>query len=191
MEPSPRLEERIEHFRDYLCILARSQLGSAPHCKLESSDVVQQTMLQAHRAWGSFRGQTEAELAAWLKAILARAIAHASRDLHSQKRDISREQSIEAAVEASSLRLETFLIDVESAPSQLAMRQEHARIVASAVESLPQLQRTAVLMRYWDGLSLQQIAQSLETTPAAIASALHRALKSLRAQLDALKPHDP
>ena len=42
--------ERIDNFRSYLNLMARMQLDRRLQSKLDSSDIVQQTMLQAHRA---------------------------------------------------------------------------------------------------------------------------------------------
>ena len=65
----------------YLAALARINLDPRLQSKLDPSDVVQQTMLQAHRALREFRGTTDAEMAAWLRQILARNLTHAIRDL--------------------------------------------------------------------------------------------------------------
>src|SRR5262249_4873566 len=73
--------------------------------RVDASDIVQQTFLQAHQALAGFRGSTEAELAAWLRQILAHALAHAVRVHGRDRRDVAREQSLEAAVEATSLRV--------------------------------------------------------------------------------------
>src|SRR5438477_12692164 len=77
----------LERFRDYLRLLARLQLDPRWQAKLDPSDIVQQTLLQAYEARDQFRGQSTAERAAWLRQILARVLANAVRDLSRAKRD--------------------------------------------------------------------------------------------------------
>src|SRR5262249_59434228 len=63
--------EILQRYQPWLCLLARLQLDRRFQCKFDASDVVQLTMLEAFRAFGQFRGTTEAELTAWLRQILA------------------------------------------------------------------------------------------------------------------------
>ena len=134
----------LEPFRSYLRLLARLQLDPRLRARLDASDLVQQTMLQAHKALKNFRGKTQAELAAWLRQILARNLAHAARDHRRAKRDISRERSLELAVNQSSARLEAWLADDQSSPSKKAQRNEDVLRLATAVEKLPDAQREAI-----------------------------------------------
>jgi RNA polymerase sigma-70 factor (ECF subfamily) len=113
-------------------------------------------MLQAHRAWKDFRGTTEGELAAWLRQILARNLAHAGRDHRRAKRDVARERSLEASLNESSARLQAWLAADQSSPSQKAERQERELRLAEALASLPEAQRDAVELHYWQGWTLAQ-----------------------------------
>lgn len=141
-------------------------------------------MIQAYAAREQFLGQTEAEQRAWLRQILVRNVAHATRNLQAGKRDIRREQSMEATLDASSVRLENFLVAKQSSPSHKAVRQENIHIIADAIERLPELQRRAVILRYWEGKSLQELSESLGKSTAAVAGLLHRATKKLRSILN-------
>src|SRR5579885_672319 len=110
MDPPGKTDgQELERFRAYLRLLARLHLDPRLRGKLDASDVVQQTMLQAFQARAGFRGSTEAELAAWLRQILARNLAHAARDLGRDKRDVARERSLEQALGQSSHRLGLWL----------------------------------------------------------------------------------
>ena len=175
--------ERLDQFRSYLKFLARVQLDPRLRSKVDDSDLVQQTLLAAYRAIGEFRGTTSEEMAAWLRQILARNLTHAVRDAHREKRDLKREQSLEALLSESSSRLEGWLADELSSPSQRAQRNEHMLRVANALEELPPAQRDAIALHYWQGLSPIEIAAHLDRTPAAVAGLLLRGLKKLRTVL--------
>jgi RNA polymerase sigma-70 factor (ECF subfamily) len=177
----------LDRFRSYLRFLARVQLDPRLRTKLDESDVVQQTLLQAHRALDQFRGTSPEEMAGWLRRILARNLAHALRDLQRGKRDVSRERSFDASVEDSSVRLENWLADEQSSPSQKAERNERMLAVADAVDALPELQREAVVMHYWQGMAPREIGALLDRTPAAVAGLLQRGLAGLRDSLKHLE----
>lgn len=170
----------LERYRTYLQLLARLNLDARLRGKVDASDVVQQTMMHAYQARAEFRGRTDAELVAWLRQILARDLAHAVRDLGRQKRDVGRERSLEAALDASSARLELWLAAEQSSPSQQADRQEQLTRLAAALAELPEAQREAIVLHYWQGQSLADIGRQLNRTPAAVAGLLHRGLQHLR-----------
>jgi RNA polymerase sigma-70 factor (ECF subfamily) len=176
-------DDRLEEFRSYLLLLARLGLDGRYQAKLDASDVVQQTLLEAHRDKGQFRGQTTAQRAAWLRQILARNLANMQRDLGRAKRDAARERSLEAALEKSSRNLASLLAAGESSPSQQAQQSERAIELAAALLKLPIAQREAVLLRHWYGRPLADIARELCCTHSAVAGLLYRGLKTLRQQL--------
>ena len=177
-------EQSFERFRSYLQLLARMHLNQRLRSKLDASDVVQQTMLQAHRARDQFRGRDSAAMAAWLRQILAHNLAHARRNYHRAQRDVDRERSLEATLHHSSRCLQKWLAADDTSPSQKAERTEEIVELAAAVEDLPDGQREAIVRHYWHGESLAHIAAELERTPASIAGLLHRGLKRLRGSLD-------
>lgn len=176
----------LDHFRSYLMLLARIRLHRKFQAKVDASDIVQQTMLEAHEAIQSFRGENVAAQAAWLRQILARNLANAVRDLSRDKRDVSRERSIHAELDESASRLEGWLADDQSSPSQKAAKHERALRLAEALTNLPDQQREAVIMRHFHGTSLADIANELNTTTAAVTGLLHRGLKNLRKALHVL-----
>jgi DNA-directed RNA polymerase specialized sigma24 family protein len=91
--------QELERYRAYLHLLARLQIDRRLQAKVDASDVVQQTLVQAIRGAAQFRGQTAAEVAAWLRKILANNLANMLRDLGRQRRDVRRERSIQADLE--------------------------------------------------------------------------------------------
>jgi RNA polymerase sigma-70 factor (ECF subfamily) len=170
----------LESFRAYLHLLARLHLAPPLRGKLDPSDVVQQTLLQAYQALDQFRGHSDAECAAWLRQILARNLAQAARDFGRAKRDLAREQPLQAALDASSARLEAWRVADQSTPSQRAEKGEEALRLAEALEQLPEAQREALVLQHWQGLSLAEIGTHLGRSPEAVAGLIKRGLKQLR-----------
>ena len=173
----------IECFRSYLLLLAQMRLDRKLRGKLDPSDIVQQTLLEAHQALESFRGGDTAVQAAWLRQVLARNLANAVRDLTRAKRDVRKERSLQGDLEAAASKLENWLAADQSSPSQKAERHEGALRLAEALAQLPETQREAVVLRHFQGLSLAEIAAQLECTTAAVTGLLHRGLKNLRKSL--------
>ena len=176
-------ERPLEGYRDYLRLLARTQLGPRLQAKLDASDVAQQTILRAHEARGQFRGTTEAEKLAWLRAILASVLAAAARRFDTRARAVGRERSLEAELELSSSRLECLLATDQTSPSERAVRCEELLRLARALAGLPEDQRRVVELHYLKGLQVAEVAQQMGRTRPAVVGLLYRGLKRLRERL--------
>ncbi|MFN4260701.1 MAG: sigma-70 family RNA polymerase sigma factor [Gemmataceae bacterium] len=174
---------RFERYRNYLRLLAQVQFDPRLKRKLDPSDVVQQTLLEAYQKQEQFRGQSEEEWVAWLRQVLAHNLADALRTFGQAKRDLKRERSLHDALHASSLRLQIWLAAEQSSPSQKAEAHERAIALADALAALPDTQRQAIVLRYWHDWSLADIAQHMQRSTEAVAGLLKRGLRQLRHQL--------
>jgi RNA polymerase sigma-70 factor (ECF subfamily) len=174
----------LERYRDYLSLLARLQVAPRLQAKIDVSGVVQMTLFEAHRAQNQFRGQSEAQRAAWLRRILVHNLADELRKLAAGKRDLGRERSLEAALEESSSRLEAWVAAAQSSPSERAEREEQLFRMAQALAALPENQRRAVELHHLRGLPLADIAREMGSSKPAVAGLLHRGLKALRERLE-------
>ncbi len=168
----------LEQYREYLRLLARLQLDPRLRLQLDPSDLIQQTLLKAHERIEQFRGQTDQELRSWLRAILARNLADAIRTFRRQKGD--RTHSLGAALEESSAKLELFLASDGSSPSQGALRAERLFELAEALAQLPEDQRTAVELRYLNGLAVPDVANQMGRSTVSVTGLLYRGMKALR-----------
>jgi RNA polymerase sigma-70 factor (ECF subfamily) len=173
----------LERFRDYLRLLARTHLDPRLQAKLDPSDVVQQTLLEAHKDRDRLRGESREQVACWLRQILLRNLANLVRDYRRARRDVAREQPLDGDAEA---RLGEWLAAEQSSPSQRAERQEQALRLAAALAALPELQREVVMLRHCHGWSLADISRHVGRSAAAVAGLLHRGLQQLRLRL-----HEP
>jgi RNA polymerase sigma-70 factor (subfamily 1) len=173
----------VARYEPYLRMLARTQMRKSYQAKVGVSDMVQQAMLQAVQGLDGFRGGNEAEFRGWLRQILARHLCHLDRDMHRDKRDVRREQSMEQRLAQSSLRLEGLLIGRGPSPSQHLLLGENVLRMAEAIERLPPAQRDAIRLHYLAGMKLSEVAEQLDRSPGAVAGLLHRGMKSLREQL--------
>src|SRR5262249_26393759 len=116
---------------------------------------------------------------------LANNLADAMRNLRRARRDVRREQSLDAALDASSARLAQWLAADQSTPSAQAVQNEDLLRLADALTSLPAPQREAIVLHHLQGLSLRATAHELARSDVATAGLLHRGLKKLRELIDA------
>ena len=154
----------IERFERTALALALSGTGDS-HA---AGDVTQEAFIRAWERLGSLKDPTR--FGAWLAGIV--------RNLAADHRRGSRRMRIEA--EPSEERPRPA---VESEPSSMLAREDLRQRVNLALESLDELSRSAVVLRYYEGLSSREIAELLEVTPAAVDMRLMRARNQLRERL--------
>jgi RNA polymerase sigma-70 factor (ECF subfamily) len=173
----------LQRYRDYLQMLARLQLDVRLQAKMDASDLVQQTLLQAHAHHAQFRGTSEQEWLGWLRSILANTLAAAARRFAADARDLNRERSLESALETSSSRLDQWLAANHSSPSERVDRAEQLLRLAGALAQLPPDQRRVIELHHLQGHSVAEVAEVLERSKPAIMGLLFRGLKQLRERL--------
>jgi RNA polymerase sigma-70 factor (ECF subfamily) len=170
-------------YRDYLALLARLQLDDRLKGKIDLSGVVQQTLLEAHQAHEQFAGRSEEEITAWLRRALANNLADEIRRLSAQRRDVTREQSLQAALDQSSARIDAWLAIESSAPDASLIRQEQAVRLAHALAELTEDQRQAVEQHHLRGRPVAEVAESMGRSPGAVGALIARGLMKLRERL--------
>jgi RNA polymerase sigma-70 factor, ECF subfamily len=175
-------ERLIELYRPALHMAAAQHIGPGLRRRESASDIVQQTLLEAHAAIRQFRGETVPEFAAWLRQILRRNTSNLARNHQTAKRDVRRERYPDT--DAGSIQV-TWLQPVGRAtsPSQCIIKAEAALYLTRAIDALPIDQRAAIKLRHLDGLSIDEIATAMQKSHAAIAGLVRRGLKTLREQL--------
>lgn len=182
-QDSPAPPADFEGFRSYLQLVAKMGIDGDLRGKLDASDIVQQTFLEAHRARADFKGSDTAQQAAWLKQILVRNLVDAARALRRGKRDIARERRLEARIGESSAHMEDWLMGAQTSPSGIVERQERVLILADALAALPQGEQEALLLRYCRGCSLEAVGRELGITRKVASRLLRQGMATLRAKL--------
>lgn len=170
--------------RSYVGLIARATLERRLQSKVDASDLVQQTLMDAHRDFEQFAGQTEQEWLAWLRKILAHNTGDAYRHYAADKRQVQREFSLQAAGGTSSQSDETLIgFDPEgpdATPSQIVLHQERELAVAEAISQLPEDYREVVFLRNVQRLPFDEVAARMERSRPAVQMLWMRALQRLR-----------
>ncbi len=177
-------DELFERCRNYVSLLARVHIESWLQAKVDPSDLVQQTLLEAYRGLDGFQGQTQGEWLAWLKQILKHnATDYIRRYKGTAKRRIQREVPMEVPRHGSSL----FRIDPSDpgeTPSQLVIQHENEIQLAEAVNRLAEDQQQVILLRNAQRMSFNEVAERMERSRPAVQMLWLRALKKLKDLLE-------
>lgn len=149
---------------------------------IQADDVLQETFTAAFRMIGSFQPRGDGAFFHWLSAIAENRLLDMIKAQRAAKRGGGR-----AAVAASALPSPdsaAVLLDAlaihSGTPSGLAAGQEAAQAVAAALEEIEPDYRTALRLRYFEGLSVAQVAERMERTERAVHMLCHRGLGRLR-----------
>jgi RNA polymerase sigma-70 factor (ECF subfamily) len=173
-----QLDEQIQHFRPILLSIAEAIISPALRGHLEASDLVQQTLLEAHCDAAKLADADGAKLFVWLQKSLKHNLIDAVKHLQTKKRDMGRQVRI-SEVEESFDRLEQLWIADQTSPSQIVERKEQVLLMLARLQELPPDQRTAVIMKHLQGCSQREIAQALNRSEAAVGGLLDRGRKNL------------
>lgn len=161
--------------RDYLLLVANRELEASLRAKISPSDVVQETFVEAQQNFGGFVGQSEQELLAWLRRILVNNLSAARRKyLGTQCRNINLEISLDDS--KADVGAAAALVAKLSTPSKHALLTEQLRSVAQVLATLPADYQQVLTLRYWERLSVTQIAGRMGRTPDAVQKLWFRAI---------------
>jgi RNA polymerase sigma-70 factor (ECF subfamily) len=174
----------LQLYRNYLALLARTQIDLNVQGRVDASDLVQETFLDACRDFQQFRGTSETEWVAWLRKVLIFNLARVvQQQVMTQKRSTRREVSLEqhlAALEHSSARIEAALVGRLSSPSGQAQRRERATLLADQLARLGADHREVIVLRNLEGLPFAEVARRMDRSPGAVRVLWARAVDQLR-----------
>jgi RNA polymerase sigma-70 factor (ECF subfamily) len=171
----------LDRYGHYLTLLARLQFGRRLQGKIDPSDVVQETFLQAHRKFAQFQGSTEAELIGWLRRVLASRMAKLIRHYWgTQGREVRLEEELVQDLDRSSSALGQLFVSPAKSPSQEAVQREQALVVAGALHRLPAHYREIILLHEFEDLSFPEAARRMGRSVDSVKNLWTRALTQLR-----------
>lgn len=143
----------------------------------DAEDVVQETFLRAYRQLAKF--DERASFGTWLYRIAA----NCSLDLiRARKR---RNEHQEGPAENAPDPMQS-LPDEAPAPDRLAMSGEVERKVAGVLNELSEMERTAFVLRHYEGMCIEDISRTLGVQPNAAKHSIFRAVQKLRRALEPL-----
>jgi RNA polymerase sigma-70 factor (ECF subfamily) len=178
------LGQLLELYRGYLALLARLQIGRRLQGKVDATDLVQDTFLQAHHHFDQFRGTAEAELVEWLRQILAGLLANlVRRYFGTQRRDVRLERELADQLAQSSRVLDRSLVATSSTPSERAARREQAVLLADALGRLPEDYREVIILHHLEELTFPDAAGRMGRSVDSVKNLWARALARLRRSL--------
>ncbi len=181
------LGKLLHRYRNYLKLLAATRMSKLVRGRAGSSDVVQETSLQAFRSFEQFRGSTEGELLAWLRAVLASRLNRLlEQHVGAERRDVRREISLDQiarSLDNSTVRLEEILPDRDQSPSSHAHKHEQVLVVTDLLSELPEHYREVIVLRHLEGLKFPEVAERMQRSHGATRMLWFRAIESLRTKL--------
>jgi RNA polymerase sigma-70 factor (ECF subfamily) len=177
------LGELLAGCRSYLTFVANLELNSALRSKVSPSDAVQEAFYFAHRDFAAFVGSSEQELLGWLRQILINNVLSTRRKYcKTQARDIAREVSLDDS-QAPHVG-NPALMHVET-PSQFVLAGERVQSVERVLSNLPADYEQVLRLRYWEKLSLAEIAEQMGRTPEAVQKLWLRAVERFKREVRA------
>ena len=181
----------LSNCNNYMKVLSQGKLDTRVRSRVSASDVVQESLLEAHRDFSKFTGNSLAEFTGWLRAILLNNISRTVEvHLLAAKRDVRRERSLDAVSEGfnqSHSRLEFLLSDHRSSPSAHAVQHESLMQMADAIAHLPPPYNEVIVLRHIEGLPFDLVAQRLGRTVGATRMLWMRAIGRLRDAMEITK----
>ena len=181
---SEELGSLLQLYRNYLTILATTQIGGKLRARVSPSDIVQETMLAAHRDFEDFRGTTEREFLAWLRQMLINTIHHAvDAHLKARRRDVRREVSFEqlgGALDHSAANFVQAFADPGPSPSAPMHQREAAVALADQLAKLRPQYRDVIVLRNLQGLSFEEVAERMNRSKGAVRMLWLRAMEKLK-----------
>jgi RNA polymerase sigma-70 factor (ECF subfamily) len=164
--------------------IAGDEADTELQAKEGESDLVQDTYLNAVRAFPCFKGQTQQELRAWLRQILLSQINGNRAHYHADKRAIGAEIPLQT-LDGNDSRNDNLHANIATPSEQLVCAEERD-LFEAALQTLPDIERAIIAMRQKDGCAFAEIARRLNMSEDAAQKRWVRALEALEQKVNRL-----
>ncbi|MCY2979537.1 MAG: sigma-70 family RNA polymerase sigma factor [Planctomycetota bacterium] len=183
------VEQLMDRHRNSLRRMIQLRLDQRLMQRMDVSDVIQDVLMEANRRLTDYLANPVIPFHLWIRQIAKDRIIDAHRRHRvSAKRSIDREQPQpgKGPPDQSTMELANQFRDHALTPAAAATQRELAEQIESAVQLLRENDREIILMRHYEQLNNQEIAQSLGLTEPAASMRYLRALKRLREVIEGL-----
>jgi len=171
-------DELFQACRSYVSVVARTQVESWMRTKVDASDLVQQTLLEAHQAFDDFEGAEEGEWLAWLRQILSHNTHDFIRRFRTAKRAAQKEVFIDQPRGDQSKGFD--LSAALPTASQILMQHEEQLELADALTQLSEDHQEVIQLRNLQRLPFDEVAERMGRTRPATQMLWTRAIKKLQ-----------
>ena len=175
----------LEQHRERLLHMVATRMDPRVVQRLDASDVVQDSLLEAHEKLAEYAETRPLPFYPWLRQIAWQRLMHAhERHIHTKQRSVVREQTSMVMLSNDSVQgLAERLVDDGTSPSGKAMREELQRRVRGALADMSPSDGELLVMRYLEHMSTSEIAATLQISENAVRMRQLRALQKLRESL--------
>jgi RNA polymerase sigma-70 factor (ECF subfamily) len=162
--------------------MVRFRMGTELRSKLESMDVVQDTLIHAFSGLDGFKYSNEGDFVRWLSKIAENELRGNLKKLHANKRDIRKEVPLDNFAPSTTGGFVGALGPIEvTTPSVIMSRKEELDKLAEAIDELKSEYREIIVLTKIDGLSYEEIGIRLDKSPDAVRMLATRAMVALAA----------
>lgn len=154
--------------------------------RVDSSDVMQQVYVEAQSRLRHFASNPALSFYGWLRQITLQTLVDVHRrHLGTKKRDAKQEVSLFAQLNTQSAAqsLAQQLADSLTSPSQAAVKREMVGQLRGVIESMDEIDREVLILRHFEEMGNNEVAEVLGIGEAAASNRYVRALKRLRDML--------
>jgi RNA polymerase sigma-70 factor (ECF subfamily) len=146
---------------------------SYTHNQEEAKDLVQEILIKTYNSLSGFKA--DAKFSTWLYRIAVNSCIDWSRKKKSKV--------VMTAMSFEDADILNIMVSETEGPEELLLQRENKEKIRSAVDDLPEIYKTVLILYYFEELQVQEICSILDTPRKTIETRLYRAKKLLKSIL--------